>query len=508
MYTLKKISVDSFNKAFNFIQWEFNDPAPISNNISLEIYRSESPGNGLTGFDLIDTISGTEGSFVDSTVANLYEHNRKWYYNIKLIDDDLAEEYLLLNKAVTAYDSPQDYAARHILFLKELSLERFTQRTYYLIKRRTWGTHCSVCWDDTLYRATNANCPTCYGTGWELGYFNPIRFKCMSNPSPSYNELLPFAKWKPSDAMLTMLNFPDIVEEDIIIDDKGDRWIVIQKRSVEKLGRTIEQKVQIAKLMPDDVAYTLPVMVDKFTGLLTFIDEPELTHTTTYPTYLAPILELSDNGNTNVVVEIGTTLSSSSLSPVWTQNDAGLITAYTLYKNSVMVVSGETGFDFNIPSFKIGQETITYNASISYEEGPIKDDSDNRPYPVGSIEAGTVQSNNVYYKGVRYAFSDINGSITDIRSLAHFIPDPVNNSSITFNDVSGSTVVFSYPATLRDITKATFHSGSFTFNILNKFIKQADVLVNDAAGENPILYKVYKYEPEAPFMNVDITVTI
>jgi hypothetical protein len=507
MATLKTFTVDSFNKNFNFLEWEFNEPVPTGNKV-IEIYRSESPGDTLSGFDLVETVDVTDGSYVDDGIENLYQHNRKWYYYLNLVDNDTTEETLLPAQPVTGYDSPMDYAAREILYRKDLSLKRFTQRTFYLLKRRTWGTHCSVCWDETLFRATDPNCTTCYGTGWEIGYFNPVRFQCMVTPSPSYNQLLPFAKWKPSDILLTMLNFPNIVEEDVIVDDKGDRWIVVQKRSVEKLGRVIEQSVQMSKIMPDDIVYTVPVTISNFNDVITFFDDPTINNNITYPTYLTPTLTLSDGGETDIMVESGTSIDSASLTPIWTQNDAGLVTSYTLYKNSGMVVSSGVGFEYNVPTFNIGVETVTYYSVVEYEEGAIKNDSEGDPYPVGRISEGTIQSNNVIYRGVRAAFAGVDGSTIDIRSLSSNILNPETNSSITLSGVTGDTAIFAYPATLRNLTGATFYSGGFTFNILSEVVRQADQAVNDASGGNPITYKVYKYDPVANFINVDITFTI
>lgn len=508
MATLKTATVDSFNKDFNFIEWEFADPVPTGNK-SIEIYRSEVPGESLSEFDLITTLAITEGNYIDNGIDNLYVHNRKWFYQLNLVDNDTLDETILLSQPVTSDEGPRDYAAREILYRKKLSLERFTQRSFYLLKRRTWGTHCSACWDETLFRSSDPNCPVCYGTGWEMGYFSPIKFEGMANPSPTYNQLLPFAKWKPSDSLLTMLNFPYIIEGDILVDDEGSRWIVVQKRPMEKLGRVIEQRLQISIIQPDDIVYTIPVTPEEPSNLVTFLDTISLVdENITYPTYTDPTLTLSDNGNTTISVETGTTLSNAALTPIWAQNDAGLLESYKIYKNSVFLVNSQSGFAYDIPEFTIGTQVITYYSIAEYGNGAIKNDSSGEPYPIGRIMAGSIQSNDVIYRGSRAVFGAVDGSITDIRSLSTKILDGGEGTIFNFTGVSGATVVIAYPDTYRDLTEAVFSSGGFDFNILDQFIRQADQQVNDASGGNPITYKVFKYEPVLSFNSVDISVTI
>ena len=507
MATLKTFTVDSFNKNFNFLEWEFNEPVPTGNKV-IEIYRSESPGDTLSGFDLVETVDVTDGSYVDDGIVNLYQHNRKWYYYLNLVDNDTTEETLLPSRPVTGYDSPTDYAAREILYRKDLSLKRFTQRTFYLLKRRTWGTHCSVCWDETLFRATDPNCTTCYGTGWEIGYFNPVRFQCMVTPSPSYNQLLPFAKWKPSDILLTMLNFPNIVEEDIIVDDKGDRWIVIQKRSVEKLGRIIEQSVQMSKVMPDDIVYTVPITVNKFDDVITFFDENSLPVEVEYPTYTLPTLTFYPAGGLDVMVEAGTVLTDTFIS-TWTQNDAGDVYSYSVSRDRGYIVQSDHVFDYTIPGETLNDgATVTYRARAEYATGPLLQDSLGNDYAIGRILAGNIQSDPVVFTAKRKLFAGVDGSIIDIRSLPLSQLNPVVGTSFNFTNISGGSVVVAYPDTLQDLSAASFTTGGFTFNILDLFIKQDNVLVNDASGGNPIYYKVFLYDPVGTFTNIDIEVII
>lgn len=264
--TLKSLVVDSFNKNYNSLTWELSEiPA---GNFSIQIYRSEGPGENISEYDLITTVPISSFTYTDTGVGKLADFSRSWYYKLKILNmDDVLDFLVVPTIPITANDVMKDKVGNEILRLKELSLTRFTQRTLYLLKRRTWGTHCTVCWDETYQRSTDEQCPVCAGTGWVRGYFDPVRFKGVITPSPSHNQVLQFGLWKDGSIMMTCLNYPKLVAQDIIVDDIGNRWKVADIRKLEKLGRLIEQQAQLESLGYDDIAYKFAVVKNEFTGL-------------------------------------------------------------------------------------------------------------------------------------------------------------------------------------------------------------------------------------------------
>lgn len=261
MITLKNIIVNQINTNSISITWEIE---PTEENLSIYkigIYRAESPGqpNILDEFDLVaDDLDVNDGEYLDTSLSKLETPFRKWYYKLKVKNTDTLEETVSKFSFYFKSTSPDLYH-KEILRQKYISLNLFVGRKLFLIKRRTWGTHCSLCWDDVLFRAKDAYCPECYGTGWTLGYFNPVPFLGMISPSPSRNQIMMFGEWSPSDVLLEMLNYPPLVPKDVIVDDDGNRWVVLDTQKVEKLGFTIEQRIQLALIEPDDIVYTLPI---------------------------------------------------------------------------------------------------------------------------------------------------------------------------------------------------------------------------------------------------------
>ena len=91
------------------------------------------------------------------------------------------------------------------------------------MRRRTYGTRCSVCWDDTLFRRKLDDDTTCYGTGLVGGYFTAVLAKAVLSSAPKYNQITMFGEWFPSDMMMNIVGVPPLKSSDVIIDDAAKR---------------------------------------------------------------------------------------------------------------------------------------------------------------------------------------------------------------------------------------------------------------------------------------------
>lgn len=261
MLTLKSLDVNSFDINSFTLTWEFDPTFELISDYNIDVYRSESPNLGeITDYDHVASgIAATNYSYTDIGVSGLYDPHRSWYYKIKLTDTDTAETNVVPYMPAYVKDISIDKVTKHVLRRKSLALRKYSGRTLKVLKKRSWGTRCTECWDDTLMRVTD-DCNTCYGTGWLEGYFTPIEIKGMLSPSPKINQITMFGEWMPSDTLLTMLNFPPLKPRDIIVDDVNKRWIVKNIRTIEKDGFIIEQSAQLNLISQDDLIYTIPVV--------------------------------------------------------------------------------------------------------------------------------------------------------------------------------------------------------------------------------------------------------
>jgi len=108
-------------------------------------------------------------------------------------------------------------------------------------------------------RSNDPSCTTCHGTSWVSGYYEALLFKGMLTPSPKYNQITMFGEWMPSDVLLTMLNYPILTVNDVVVDNKNIRWAVKTVKNVEKKGYIIEQAVQLSRIVEGDIIYDVEV---------------------------------------------------------------------------------------------------------------------------------------------------------------------------------------------------------------------------------------------------------
>jgi hypothetical protein len=258
MLILKSLDVSTYDGQSYNISWEFEPDSDIVANYTVNIYRSESPTVGIDEYDIVVSgISANLYSYVDTSVSQLLDFGRPWFYKLAVTDELTAEVSYQPEPAAYLKNEVVNRVFREIVRRKNINLlnPRFSGRDFKIFKRRSWGTHCSVCWDASLQRSTDSSCTTCFGTGWINGYYNPVSIRGMKNSSPKLNQINMFGEWKPSDSVLYMLGYPPLKSRDIIADDNNHLWTVVQIRTTEHLGYIIEQQAQIASIAQDDFLY-------------------------------------------------------------------------------------------------------------------------------------------------------------------------------------------------------------------------------------------------------------
>lgn len=218
------------------------------------------------------------------------------------------------------------------------------------------------------------------------------------------------------------------------------------------------------------------------------------------PTYSSPTLSIS-GGQT---VESGTNVKPV-INPNYTKKDGGDVTKYVLKKNGVNILDVDSLQSYTEQvDIQIGDGTSTYfEATATYSDGPIKNDNFNKPYPTGSIKAGSVNSNRVNYVGQRKRFwttdseETIPSNSDEIRAFKNSAMNPSNGTQFdVIIPAGGRRAVFAYPATLRDVTSVKYVElgNGEVKDTFTKYIIQ----VAGANGYNPIDYKVYVYVSAVP----------
>lgn len=234
-------------------------------------------------------------------------------------------------------------------------------------------------------------------------------------------------------------------------------------------------------------------------------------------TYTMPSVSIANNGGqASGNVEAGTTITPK-LRATFNKNDAGDLVSIAVKKNGTEVASGaESPFDYTGEDIVIGDETVTFSASATYGDAPVKNNNLGAESKENWFAGGTVNSSNYVVTGKRNLFYGTGvGSVPEVnsvmvRGLVNKKLGPTQGTSFNINVAVGQQyIVFAYPATLRDVNNVTYveaNDGGMASNFNKLVIDVADA----RGGSNGIMnYKVYTYEmavPAAAAMTFKITI--
>lgn len=222
-------------------------------------------------------------------------------------------------------------------------------------------------------------------------------------------------------------------------------------------------------------------------------------------TYTQPSVSIANNGGqASGAVEAGTSITPK-LRATFNKNDAGDLTKIEIKKGAESVGNGtKSPYDYIGDPIVIGDETITYTAVATYNEGAIKNNNLGQESPEGHILAGSKTSSNFNIVGQRNMFYGTgignfeNADSVKIRALTNKKLNPTGGSKISLKVETGQQyIVFALPSP-RTLTQVIYDDLGDK-GMLSSFTKST-VQVADARGEQNGLkdYNCYIYNLSTP----------
>lgn len=234
-------------------------------------------------------------------------------------------------------------------------------------------------------------------------------------------------------------------------------------------------------------------------------------------TYSKPSVSIANNsGTASGNVEAGTTVTPK-LKATFTKNDAGALTSIKINNGSADVATGTTSpLTYAGEAYVIGDETISFTASASYGDAPVKTNNLGAESKENWFAAGTVKSSTYSITGKRNLFYGTGvGAVPTVtsdvvRGLANKKLAPANGTTFTVNVAVGQQyIVIGYPDTLRDLNNVTYVEANDSGMAAN-FTKHEISVADARGGENGMTgYKVYTYAmavPAAAPMTFNVTI--
>ena len=225
------------------------------------------------------------------------------------------------------------------------------------------------------------------------------------------------------------------------------------------------------------------------------------------PTYAQPTVTLAKSGEGTAAgnYEAGTSITPI-LTATFNKNDAGDLTKLAILKGSAEVGSDTSSpYTYTGEAIVLGDETITFKAQATYEDGPVKNNNLNKPDATGQIKTGTKDSSALSFVGQRQLFwgtgvgelPTLNSET--IRGLANKKLNPTQGYSWNIPIAVGQQyVIFAYRATLRDVNQVMYVETNDT-GMASSFTKTTVQVADARGGESgKVDYKVYSYRMAAP----------
>lgn len=254
-----------------FLQWVVNNP-PVTGISHFSIERSGSP----------------EGPF-EPVIEHLDSYH--FFDNLRdqpaVTDETLEREnlnFLSLSRGiyykVTAYpvsgdpvfgvrDTGATLSSKKITLLRRKMQRditvgfKFNGIDFAVLKRRHWGIRCDECFDKLTKKTTRSKCESCYGTGFEGGYFAPVRIRGRIGVDSVQTDDAPQGKAEVNQARLTMLTIPKLEHADIIVDLGSNRRFFVQHQHATELQTVaVHQVLTISELSRDSIEYRIPANLE------------------------------------------------------------------------------------------------------------------------------------------------------------------------------------------------------------------------------------------------------
>lgn len=223
-------------------------------------------------------------------------------------------------------------------------------------------------------------------------------------------------------------------------------------------------------------------------------------------TYTKPTISLANNsGQASGNVEAGSSITPK-LKATFTKNDAGDLSEIVIKKGSTSVATGTTSpLTYAGEAITIGDESITFSASATYGDAPVKNNNLGQESKENWFAGDTVTSSNYTITGKRNLFYGTGvGAVPTItsdfvRGLVNTKLAPAANTSFTINvGIGQQYIAFAYPADLRDVNNVTYVEANDS-GMASSFTKTTINVADARGGENGLKsYKVYTYAMAVP----------
>lgn len=227
IFPFRRVSVDHMVRGVSRVWWQleklFKEPGPY-------VFQLQFGRTGLR--DAADWVNVgdpvTNGYFAYDSAWREGGYTLTTHYRVKLT----TPQNVYVSQATNAFGelTEKDWLLAREVLRKEQLRHRLVSIPGYLIKPMRFGKGCPRCRDELSGEVTDANCPVCNGTGFEVGYHPPQAMQCWDlspqTDQSDVNEPKGTTRENPY-VNARVIGFPGLNKDDVWVNGSSDeRWVI------------------------------------------------------------------------------------------------------------------------------------------------------------------------------------------------------------------------------------------------------------------------------------------
>jgi len=257
----ERVVVSHLIKGGTKVMWElldtFLDPAPLL--FQLQVGTTDNPDAD----DWENVGLPVEDQYVAVDPDQRVWGKTNWtFYRIKLVTA-ISTYYSTPVGGMGVLNRRDWRLAREILRQRKLIYKWGEAQRGYLLKRRVTGTKCTTCTDYQTEESLNPDCPSCYGTGFECGYFYPMSCVWAKTNPKGYHVNLDGQRGTVNDIVVQseMLMTELVMEQDVWVNAvTDDRYFVHEVQHIAEVrGVPLIGMVSLRPIPYSSIIYTIEI---------------------------------------------------------------------------------------------------------------------------------------------------------------------------------------------------------------------------------------------------------
>jgi hypothetical protein len=131
---------------------------------------------------------------------------------------------------------------------------------FWLLKRRHFGTRCTLCYDAITNEVLNSQCSICFATSWVGGYYTPVAMLGKKIEAPIQSQVTSQSKDDTHFTQIQLLDFPRVEEGDLLVEKFTNKRFLIRSVILGSV-KTVQvfQIAQVSELPHSAYEYTISV---------------------------------------------------------------------------------------------------------------------------------------------------------------------------------------------------------------------------------------------------------